>query len=216
MIKDKAALFGHMVRRARRMTADAEILLPSNHLDIAMGDDQARVALNPTPKGYTTGAIMKSAGGSGGTIGLNKRKPDAMGGIRGQSCLLNSEESLERMRMQLDLAMSLSVVKQAEAQAKRAKKEAYGLYECGPAALLKLRKKGNDVAKLFKAEMRAIAHRYFATDLDDKTKVPALVAALQVLIAARPNVLPAVVVEAYAAVVVATAAAVAVGDGAGD
>lgn len=153
----------------------------------------------------------------GGTIGLSKRKLDAMGGIRGQSCLLNSEERLEQMRMQLDLAMSLSVVKQAEAQAKRAKKEAavYGLFECGPAALLKLRSKGNDVAKLFKAEMCAIAHRYFATDLDDKLKVPALVAALQELIAARPNVLPAVVVEADAAVVVATAAAVAVGDDVG-
>lgn len=90
-----------MVRRARRMTADAEVLLPSTHLDIAMGDDQARVALNPTPQDYTMGAIMKSAGGSGGTIGLSKRKLDAMGGIRGQSCLLNSEERLEQMRMQL-------------------------------------------------------------------------------------------------------------------
>ena len=130
---------------------------------------------------------------------------------------MNSEERLEQIRMQLDLAMSVSVVKQAEAQAKRAKKEAavYGLFECGPAALLKLRSKGNDMAKLFKAEMCAIANRYFATDLDDKLKVPALVAALQELIAAWPNVLPAVVVEADAAVVVATAAAVAVGDGVG-
>ena len=59
-----------------------------------------------------------------------------MGAIRGQSCLLNGEDRLEQMRMQLDLAMSLSVVKQAEAQAKRAKKEAAvsGLFECGPAA----------------------------------------------------------------------------------
>ena len=85
-----------------------------------------------------------------------------------------------------------------------------------PRRLLKLRSKGNDVARLFKVEMCAIAHRYFATDLDDKLKLPAIVAALQVLIAARPSVLPAVVVEAETAAVVATAAAaVAVGGGAG-
>jgi hypothetical protein len=121
------------------------------------------------------------------------------------------------MRMQLDLAMSLSAVKQAEAQAKRAKKEAAvsGLFEYGPAALLKLRSKGNDVAKLFKVEMCAIASSYFATDLDGKLKVPTLTAALQVLIAARPSVLPAVVVKAEAAAAVATAAAAA-GDGVGE
>ena len=84
-----------------------------------------------------------------------------------------------------------------------------------PAALLKLSSKGNDVAKPFEVEMCAIAHRYFATDLDDKLKVSTLTAALQVLIAARPSVLPAVAVEAEAAAAVATAAAAA-GDGVGE
>ena len=97
------------------------------------------------------------------------------------------------MKMQLDLAKSVAVIKQAEAQAKRAKKEAavFGLFECGPAATLKLRSKGGDVTKLFKSEMCAIAHRYLATDLDGKLKVPALAAALQALITARPHALPA-------------------------
>ena len=124
MIKGRGQLFNHMARLARRTTAEAVDLVPSAFLDVAMGKGQARVALNPTPQDYTMGAIMRSAGGTGATIDLAKRKLDAMGGIRGQSCLLNNEERLQQMRMQLDLAMSLSVVKQAEAQAKRAKKEA--------------------------------------------------------------------------------------------
>ena len=81
------------------MKADFETLAPSIHLDVEMGEDQARVVLNPTPQDYTTGVIMKSAGGSGGTIGPSKRKLDSMGAIRCQSCLLNSEERLQQMRM---------------------------------------------------------------------------------------------------------------------
>ena len=81
--------------------------------------------------------------------------------IRGQSFILNNEGRMGAVKMQLGLAKSVAVTKQAEAQAKRAKKEAtvFRLSECGPAALLKPRSKVGDVAKLPKSEMCAIAHR---------------------------------------------------------
>ena len=85
MIKDKEELFGHMVRYSRRTTPETVALLPSDHLGVEMSKDQARIVLNPTPRDYELGAIMRSAGGSGGGIGLPKRKPDAMAGIRGQT-----------------------------------------------------------------------------------------------------------------------------------
>ena len=89
-----------------------------------MSEDQARIVLNPTQRDYGLGAIMRSAGGSGGSISLPKRKLDAMAGIRGQSGIMNDKEHIRKMRAQLDLAQSLAVVKHAEVEAKRAKKEA--------------------------------------------------------------------------------------------
>ena len=53
----------------------------------------------------------------------------------------------------------------------------------------------------------AYASRHLATSLDGKLKVPALAAALQALITAQSQVLPAVALEAAAAAPVAAAAA---------
>ena len=180
MIKDRGELLNHMARLARRRTAGSMDLVPNALLGVAMGKDQARVALNPTPQDYTVGAIMRSADGTGANIGSAKCKLDAVASICGQSCNLNNEGRMGAMRTQLDLAKSVAVIKQAEAQVKRAKKEAavFGLFECGPAALLKPRSKGGDVAKLPRSEICAIAHRYLATDLVGRPKVPALAAAL--------------------------------------
>ena len=50
------------------------------YLNLEVRDDQALIVLNPTPRDYELGAIMRSAGGSGGGIGLPKRKLDAMAG----------------------------------------------------------------------------------------------------------------------------------------
>lgn len=163
-----------------------------------MSEDQARIVLNPTQRDYGLGAIMRSAGGSGGSISLPKRKLDAMAGIRGQSGIMNDKEHIRNMRAQLDLAQSLAVVKHAEVEAKRAKKDAAEaeLFNSAPGAVAKLRSKGGDVSKLFKAEMCAIALRYFATALNATLKAADLESALQALITAKPAVLPAVVVEA--------------------
>ena len=86
---------------------------------------------------------MRSAGGSGGGIGLPKRKLDAMAGIRGQSGVLNDKERMRKMRAQLELAESLAVVKHVEVEAKRAKKGAAesGLFDSAPGAVVKLRRR---------------------------------------------------------------------------
>ena len=91
-----------------------------------------------------------------------------------------------------------------------------GLFDLGPAALLKLREKSGDVTKITKKEMCAIASRYFSVALEEKNKKELLVAALQVQIAARPGVLTACALDAAAiaaaAVVAATATAAAAAD----
>ena len=201
MIEDKNALFYHMVRFTRRTTPDTEQLRPGGYLNLEVRDDQARIVLNPTPRDYELGAIMRSAGGSGGGIGLPKRKLDAMAGIRGQSGVLNDKERMRKMRAQLELAGSLAVVKHVEVEAKRAKKDAAesGLFDSAPGAVVKLRSKEGDVSKLYKTEMCAIALRYFATTLNATLKATDLANALRALIAAKPAVLPAVAVEALAA-----------------
>ena len=61
---------------------------------------------------------------------------------------------------------------------------------CGPSALLVLRSKGGDVDRLFKSEMCAVAHRLLATDLGSNLKAPALAAALQAPVIARPHMRP--------------------------
>ena len=78
MIKDKAELFDHVVRYTRRTTTETVALRPGNYLNVEMSEDQARIVLNPTQRDYGLGAIMRSAGGSGGSISLPKRKLDAM------------------------------------------------------------------------------------------------------------------------------------------
>jgi len=198
MIKDKAELFDHVVRYTRRTATETVALRPGNYLNVEMSEDQARIILNPTQRDYGLGAIMRSAGGSGGSISLPKRKLDAMAGIRGQSGIMNDKEHIRKMRAQLDLAQSLAAVKHAEVEAKRVKKDAAEaeLFDSAPGAVAKLRSKGGDVSKLFKAEMCAIALRYFATALNATLKAADLESALQALITAKPAVLPAVVVEA--------------------
>ena len=82
-------------------------------------------------------------------------------------------------------------------EAKRVKKDAAEaeLFDSAPGAVAKLRSKGGDVPKLFKAEMCAIALRYFATALNATLKAADLASALRALITAKPAVLPAVVVQ---------------------
>jgi hypothetical protein len=174
-----------------------------------MRPEQPRLILNPTTNDYNMGVIMRGAGGSGASIGLSKRKLDALSAVRGQSGFLNDDLRLSKMRDQLDLAASLSAVRQEEAQAKRAKKDAavFGLFDGGPSALAKLRSKAGVVSKLYKVEICSIAHRYFSADLSDKLKQPALASALEGLIAAQPAVLPAVILEAGAATLTEEAAA---------
>ena len=163
-----------------------------------MNEDQARIVLNPTQGDYELGAIMRNAGGSGGTRNLPKRKLDALSAVRGQSGFLNDKAHIRKMRAQLDLAQSLAAVKHAEVEAKRVKKDTAEaeLFNSAPGAVAKLRSKGGDVSKLFKAEMCAISLRYFATALNATLKAADLASALQALITAKPAVLPAVVVEA--------------------
>jgi hypothetical protein len=209
MIKSNHKLFDHMVRLARRTTAEHSELVPGEHLDVSMRPEQPRLILNPTTNDYNMGVIMRGAGGSGASIGLSKRKLDALSAVRGQSGFLNDDLRLSKMRDQLDLAASLSAVRQEEAQAKRAKKDAavFGLFDGGPSALAKLRSKAGVVSKLYKVEICSIAHRYFSADLSDKLKQPALASALEGLIAAQPAVLPAVILEAGAATLTEEAAA---------
>ena len=222
MIADKMKLFDHMVQLARRTTSDKVELCPSGFLDVQINNrrevEQSRRILNPRERDYVMGAIMVAAGGSGGTINQPKRKLDAMIGIRGHCCFLNDEKHLKSLTGQLDLAESIAEYTRASVAAKKSKKEAdvSGLFDLGPAALLKLREKSGDVTKITKKEMCAIASRYFSVALEEKNKKELLVAALQAQIAARPGVLPACVLDAAAiaaaAVVAATATAAAAAD----
>jgi hypothetical protein len=195
------AHFDHMVKMARRTTPRGTLLRPDASLAVEVTPEQSTMILNPTDTDYTIGAIMRAAGGAGGSKALPKRKLDAMCAIRGRSGFLNDEGRMKKMKSQLDLADSIASIHFAQKEEKKVKAAAAteGLFELAPVALAKLRSKGNDVSKLNMKDICAIAHRYLAKDLDTKLKKLDLVLALQALMAAREHVLPAVVLEAGAA-----------------
>ena len=195
------AHFDHMVKMARRTTPRGTLLRPDASLAVEVTPEQSTMILNPTDTDYTIGAIMRAAGGAGGSKALPKRKLDAMCAIRGRSGFLNDEGRMKKMKSQLDLADSIASIHFAQKEEKKVKAAAAteGLFELAPVALAKLRSKGNDVSKLNMTDICAIAHRYLAKDLDAKLKKLDLVLALQALMAAREHVLPAVVLEAGAA-----------------
>jgi len=195
------AHFDHMVKMARRTTPRGTLLRPDASLAVEVTPEQSTMILNPTDTDYTIGAIMRAAGGAGGSKALPKRKLDAMCAIRGRSGFLNDEGRMKKMKSQLDLADSIASIHFAQKEEKKVKAAAAteGLFELAPVALAKLRSKGNDVSKLNMKDICAIAHRYLAKDLDAKLKKLDLVLALQALMAAREHVLPAVVLEAGAA-----------------
>lgn len=195
------AHFDHMVKMARRTTPRGTLLRPDASLAVEVTPEQSTMILNPTDTDYTIGAIMRAAGGAGGSKALPKRKLGAMCAIRGRSGFLNDEGRMKKMKSQLDLADSIASIHFAQKEEKKVKAAAAteGLFELAPVALAKLRSKGNDVSKLNMKDICAIAHRYLAKDLDAKLKKLDLVLALQALMAAREHVLPAVVLEAGAA-----------------
>jgi len=195
------AHFDHMVKMARRTTPRGTLLRPDASLAVEVTPEQSTMILNPTDTDYTIGAIMRAAGGAGGSKALPKRKLDAMCAIRGRSGFLNDEGRMKKMKSQLDLADSIASIHFAQKEEKKVKAAAAteGLFELAPVALAKLRSKGNDVSNLNMKDICAIAHRYLAKDLDAKLKKLDLVLALQALMAAREHVLPAVVLEAGAA-----------------
>ena len=197
MTKDPEDHFNHLVKMARRTTPPGTALVPHPSLAVEMTQEQQSLILNPSEVDYTIGSIIQAAGGTGGSVALPKRKLDAMCAVRGQSGFLNDEGRMKKMKAQLDLAQSIASIQHAQHQEKKAKAAASveGLFDQAPAALSKLRCKGGDEEKLTKTEICAIAHRYFATELDMKLKKPPLVQSLKNLVEARPTVLPAVVLS---------------------
>ena len=144
------AHFEHMVKMARRTTPRGTLLRPAAWLAVELTPEQGAMILNPGDTDYTIGAIMRAAGGSGGSKALPKRKLDAMCAIRGRSGFLNDEERMKKMRSQLDLAQSIASIHFAQKEEKKVKAAAAteGLFDLAPIALAKLRSKGNDVSKL--------------------------------------------------------------------
>jgi hypothetical protein len=107
--------------------------------------------------------IAASCHGEAAKQCMPKRKLDALGFLRGESGIQNDPIRNKRLRNQLDLANSVAEISKQneESKALQTSEAIAKLIEAAPAALIKLKEKGDDPAKLTMPEMKAIAHAKF-------------------------------------------------------
>jgi hypothetical protein len=204
------ALFDHMAGYARTHAGSCEIT-PSAYLDVEMSTDQKRI-LNPSAQDLTMRELMKDAGGDGASLKLGKRKLDNLGvTIKSYSCIANDPERVKRLRSALELAASVAEISRVSKDSKAAKKTqaTNALHDAAPEALMKLQAKGNDIGKITKKDIVAIALRYFGSALNETPAKSLLIVSLKALIAARPQVLDNAMVNANPAPATGAAAAAA-------
>lgn len=184
--------FDHLVKLARRSTSKTVGMKPSTYLDIEYTAEQQKL-LDPSPQDFMMHEIMEQAHGSGAKQALAKRKLDALGNVRGASGFANDEARLKRLRSQLQLAESLATIANAAAHEKAAARaqQTSDLVSLAPAAIAKLKEKKEDMSKLTKNEIRAIAFVHFgAAVLKESENKATLISQLEKLVEDKPSILP--------------------------
>ena len=183
-------LFKHMIQMRHRTSLTQQVE-PSGFLDCEIKDDQREV-LDPSSHDLTHGQIMKQAGGKGARLKVAKRKLDNLGYVKSFCGVMNSDERMNRMKNNFELAASLAEIDRMD-QAEKADENVKIENECkdkASGALSKLRSKNDDVTKLTKLEMGAllfVAHNLFLAH--GKTIKKDMVASLKEKIRANDDAL---------------------------
>jgi ribosomal protein L12E/L44/L45/RPP1/RPP2 len=192
------ALFAHLVQYRMRHSPQNK---PSDSLNVDMSAEQA-VIIAPTMTDLMVSTIMKDAGGEGATKKLAQRKLNNVGAITNHCGLQNHPSRIKKLVAALELSASLAEIS-ALTKANKAKDKRIadtGLMDLAPAALTKFLKKHDSVVnKLTKTEICAISFRFFGAMLKESNPKPVLVAGLEGLISAQPDVLSAAAASAAAA-----------------
>ena len=182
-------LFNHLIKLARRSVPMGKDLMPSATLNVEYTRQQQQL-INPKPADYTMHEIAKHAHGTDAKQAMARRKLDNIGYLRGESGLANDPDRIQRIQNQLALTESMAAIAKENADAKAAETslETVKLIESAPAALAKLKEKGNDLNKITMPEMKAIAFKNFKGAVLKGDKA-AHIKALAALISAQPGVL---------------------------
>ena len=153
----------HLQKMVARSAPRSQLLSPSAHLDVEVTRRQQAVILNPTPQDYTMQEIAATCHGEAAKQNMPKRKLDALGFLRGESGIQNGPLRLKRLKNQLALASSLAEISKQndDSKALQTSETVAKLIEMAPDALIKLKDKGDDPAKLTMLELKAIAHAKF-------------------------------------------------------
>lgn len=201
------AKFEHMVKLARRCNTKDTAFGPSPFLDVECSATQKSL-LDPSPQDFMMHTIMAQADGAGAKQSLSKRKLDALGNMRGTCGFANDPERLKRLQSQLELSSSLASIARAVAKERTESKsqQTAEMVALAPAAILKFVEKGEELDKLTKAEIKAIAFTHFGgAVLKDSDSKPVLVEQLRQLMTAQPTVRASLVANAKAVVTAAAA-----------
>lgn len=208
-------LFEHMCKMRCR-SAGAHYT-PSDHLALEFTDKQINEIL-PTRRDLAARDILADAGGSGATQKLLQRKLDTAGGVKAFCEVANNPARTRELEQAVALSLSLAQIGRVTAQEKAKKAaaaaadqkrkaenaaiakgkrmaEEVALTAAAPAALAKLQKADGaleisaKLAKLQKAEMRALLLKHGGRFVANVTKKATLVDALTALFAVKPELL---------------------------
>jgi len=194
-------LFSHLIK-LREISTGKPNLTPAPYLDAAVSESNVEVLMATSMflvgNLETKSILVKSAGGTGATMRLAKRKLDSYGMVKAYSCLANDEKQLAKMKNQNQLAAStahIAALEKAEASKKKQKK-IDDLVVMATAAKNKLVAKKNDVSKLTQQEICSLLFSCYNETIEDASILKAvLVGKLQAKIEANPGaILPNIVV----------------------
>jgi len=193
-------LFSHMIKMREISTGEVN-LNPSSYLDAVVSKSNAKVLMATSR--FLAGnleskaLLVKSAGGTGATMRLARRKLDAYAMVKAYSGMANDEKQLAGMENQNQLAASTAQIAELEKAkaSKKKKKKTDDLVVIATAAKNKLLLKNNDVSKLTKQEICSLLFTCYHELVEDASILKAvLVDMLQAKISANPGAIVIVAV----------------------
>ena len=178
-------LFNHLQNYARKHTA-GERLEPSEHLDLAISDEQDKL-LNLTDRDMAEREILKDAGGAGAQMKLAQRKLDLAGDFKSFACVANNDERIANLKNAAMMASSIAEIdriNKLDKQKKKSDAEAE-LRAHAPAAFKKVQYV--EISGLTIKEIRAVLLVYYHQTTPTTIKKTTAVATLEQAVKQNPS-----------------------------
>lgn len=148
---------GHVVAFRNREVAKGgrtKIFKASAYLDLEVNHRQME-CVQPTEDDFRRADVLRDAVGDGAMRKISKRKLTTLGYLQGHCGIVNSKETLKRMKQDLDLSVSVAEIHRLEAlESKKKKAEEEDKHKGkAPAAALKLEEKKRNLDDMYVKEM---------------------------------------------------------------